>query len=91
MQTVSHAVSHIHAVNDGKISSILNKLDNANKKLNKSKCSCSDKLSNEVHPHIPINYHHSTMLPSEVNKLHHLEEASLLCQFCMANTHCPTT
>ena len=48
MQTVSHAVSHRHAENDSKTNYILNKEDDANKQLNKRKCSCSDKLDNKV-------------------------------------------
>ena len=50
MQKKSHTVSHRHVVNDGKTNSILNKVDNANKQLNKSKCSCLDKLDNKVYP-----------------------------------------
>ena len=37
MQTFSHAVSHSHVANDGKINFILNKVENTNKQLNKSK------------------------------------------------------
>ena len=40
---------------------------------------------------MPIDYHHSAMLPSEVNELHHLAEATLLYQFCMESTHHFTT
>ena len=40
---------------------------------------------------MPINYHHNSILPSEVNKPHHLAEATLLYQFYMSNTHYPTT
>ena len=40
---------------------------------------------------MPINYHHSTMLPLEVNKHHHLAEATLIHQLYVANTHYSTT
>ena len=89
MQTVSHAVSHIHVANDGKTNSILNKVDDTNKQLNKKKLSYLDKLDNKVHPHMPIDYHHSTMLLAEVNKHHHLADATLLNKFYMSNTHYP--
>ena len=91
MHTVSHTVSHSHVVNDDKNNSILNKIDNINKKLNKRKFSYSDRLDNKVCPHMPIDSHHSTMFTSEVNKLYHLEEATLLRQFYMENTHYPPT
>ena len=40
---------------------------------------------------MPIYYHHSETSPSEVNTHHHLEDTTLLNQFCMANSHDPTT
>ena len=89
MQKVLHAVSHSHVANDGKNNYILNKVDNTNKQLNKRKFSCSDKLDNKVHPHMPIDYNNSAMLPSEVNKHHHLAEATLLHQSRFANNHHP--